>query len=469
MKKYSLFLLILLLMVGAVSAQEARPGSPGIGDPYLPNLGNGGYDAVHYTLDLDVDFDSSEIAGTVTMEALATQNLSVFNLDFLGFDITSIVVNEVEANFTRRGRELRITPPEPLLDGDAFTVAVTYGGIPGAGVEDADSFSRGWNWYDGGVFVASEPIGAAAWYPVNDHPRDKATYTFEITVEQPYVVAANGLLRDVIEEGDQMTYIWQSDYDMASYLATVNIAEFVEVTEAGPVPIRNYFPARLADDAQQVFAETSDMMAFFIDTFGPYPFDVYGVVVADTPLFFALETQTISLFGAQVVPGAVDGVIPNLSNTEITVAHELAHQWFGNSISPANWGDIWLNEGFATYASALWVEHRYGAESFESMLDFFYANIARRDFTPGAPLEDGLFSTGVYQQGAWTLHALRQEVGDEAFFDILRTYVERLQYSNASTDDFIALAEEVSGQELGDLFDAWLFAGGVPPIADTAG
>lgn len=466
--KQLLVILLVVIMGGTVHAQQASPGAPGLGDPYDPLLGNGGYDAQHYTLVLEVDFENIQLAGTVAIDAVATQNLSVFNLDFLGFDIELIEVNGDEARFLRQNRELRITPPEPLLDGEAFTVAVTYSGEPGAGLGRADAFSRGWNWYDGGVFVASEPAGAAHWYPVNDHPMDKATYTFEITVPQPYVVAANGILKEMIDDGDTITYVWETEYPMASYLATVNIADFVEVTEEGPdgVPIRNYFPARLAEAAEPVFAETAEMMSFFIDTFGPYPFEAYGVVVADTPLFFALETQTISLFGSQVVPGAVIGVVSQRSNTEIVVAHELAHQWFGNSVTPASWQDIWLNEGFATYASALWVEYKYGAQAFDEMMRFFYSNLAGRNFTPGDPLDDGLFSTGVYQQGAWTLHALRLAVGDDVFFEILRTYADRFRYGNASTADFIALAEEVSGERLESLFNAWLYVGGVPPVPE---
>ncbi len=466
MKTFWMMLVVVMLVVFPAAAQDAQPGAPGLGDPYFPTLGNGGYDVQHYTLELAVNFEDEEIAGTATIDALATQHLSVFNLDFIGFIIDELLVNGEEAQFLRQGRELWITPAEPLPEGEPFSVEVTYSGTPGDNLQNVSTFSRGWNWYDTGVFVASEPAGAAAWYPVNDHPRDKATYTFIITVPEPFVVAANGLLQDVIEENGHVTYVWETEHLMASYLATVNIATFVEVTEEGPddLPIRNYFPEDLAEDAAPVFEDTAAMIALFTELFGPYPFEAYGVVVADTPLFFALETQTLSLFGAQVIPGAVLGVPVSPVNTEITVAHELAHQWFGNSISPANWQDIWLNEGFATYASALWVEHQYGEQAFQSMLGGFYNAIARYEFTPGRPPENDLFNAGVYQQGALTLHALRLEVGDEVFFDILRTYADQFQYSNASTDDFIALAEEVSGQALDDLFEAWLFSGTVPPM-----
>ena len=454
----------LLLLFVPVQAQNPQPGAVGIGDPLAPTLGNGGYDAQHYTLDLDVDLEDHFLGGTVTIDALATQDLSAFNLDFIGFDIESITVNDQTAQFERDERELHVTPHQPLIEGEAFRVAVTYFGMPGDTFDESRTFSRGWNWYDRGVFVASEPTGAAAWYPVNDHPLDKATYTFRITVPDPYVVAANGLLVETVDEGGYTTYVWENNHLTASYLVTVNIAGFTEVTEEGPdgLLIRNYFPTDLADDAVTVFERTADMMAFYNEIFGPYPFDAYGVVVADTTLFFALETQTISLFGSQIVPQAANEGGSQVSRAEITVAHELAHQWFGNSVSLENWGDIWLNEGFATYASALWVEHDRGKAQFEGMMQFFYDNIVDRNFTPGSPDPDELFGLGVYQQGAWALHALRLEVGDEAFFKIMRTYADRFKYGNASTADFIAVAEEISSQDLEALFDAWLFDGGVP-------
>lgn len=464
-KKAVLALIILIGLTGVVWAQE--PGAAGIGDPYFETLGNGGYDAQHYTLDLTVDMDTNLISGTVTIDAVATQDLSVFNLDFLGFQISEITVNDTYANYLRNERELSITPAKPIFEDDSFVVAVTYSGTPGENVGGLNIFSAGWTRYKTGVYVAGEPAGASRWYPVNDHPRDKATYTFHITVPDPYVVAANGLLQDTIDNGDTTTYMWAMNQPMASYLATVNIADFVLHTQDGLVPIRNYFPARLAEMAPLVFERTPEMIAYFTEIFGPYPFDAYGVVMADTSLFFALETQSLSLFGAEVVPNAITDVIPRWSSgVENVVAHELAHQWFGNSVSPANWEDIWLNEGFASYASALWIEHTQGQEAFEAEMKSYYNVIGSRDYSPGAPPPGDLFNRGVYLQGAWTLHALRLEVGDEAFFAILRIYYDRFKYANASTADFVAVAEEVTDQDLSALFDAWLFEGGVPPVPE---
>lgn len=456
-----------LMLLSPLAADEALPGGDGIGDAYFPQLGNSGYDAQRYHLQLAWDAEANSLAGTVTLEAEASQNLSAFNLDFQGFEISAIRVNGQPAAFRRSGRELTIQPATPLPAGETFSAAVTYSGVPGESVPGYyDIFARGWTRYAGGVYVASEPNGAALWYPVNDHPLDKATYTFEITVPEPFVVAANGLLTATRADGDSITYIWQTDYPLASYLVTVNVGDFVTQTLDGPdgLPIRNYFPADIAETAAITFGKTADMIAFFADRFGPYPFEAYGVVVADTRLGFALETQTLSLFGRETALGR--------SSSENIVAHELAHQWFGNSVTPAQWQDIWLNEGFATYAAALWLEHTRGRQALDEYMVGIYlplANpilVAGQFSPPGSPPPDNLFNGGVYLRGAWTLHALRLKIGDEAFFETLRAYHDRYRYGNAATGDFIAVAEAVSGVDLADFFDGWLYAETVPAVPE---
>ena len=200
------------------------------------------------------------------------------------------------------------------------------------------------------------------------------------------------------------------------------------------------------------------MIAVFSDLFGPYPFEAYGVVVANVELGFALETQTLSLFGRDILSPFNFG-----TRAEEVIAHELSHQWFGDSVTPARWQDIWLNEGFATYAEALWIEHEEGEEAFENYMRTLYAVISQPQFTagaismPGVPPPGDLFNTSVYLRGGWTLHALRLEVGDDAFFEILRSYYDRFKYSNVTTQDFVNVAEEVSGQNLDNLFNRWLY------------
>jgi aminopeptidase N len=461
MKRFLLLMLAMLLTVGSVAAQG--PGSPGLGDSYYPALGNGGYDVQHYTLDLDYEVEANFLTGTATLEAIATSDLSAFNLDLAGMHIGTITVNEAEADYSRSGTELTITPAEALAEGDSFTVVITYEGLPQPVRPEAIPVQMGWNHLIDGAYVASEPVGASSWYPVNEHPLDKATYTIEVTVPEAYVVAANGLLAETLDAGETITYVWEHAYPAASYLVSVAIGDFVLEAQEGPdgLPIRNYFPPDLAEDAAYDFGRTDEMIALFNDLFGPYPFEAYGVVVADANLGFALENQTLSLFGRP----AVDGERGN----EEVVAHELAHQWFGNSVSLSDWSDIWLNEGFATYAQKLWLDHTDGAERFENEMRGIYAFLKRMEEVlppPGAPQPDDLFNVSVYIRGAMTLHALRARIGEEAFFEFVRTYYDTYAYGNATTPDLIAIAEDISGEELDDFFQAWLYEQALPPIPE---
>jgi aminopeptidase N len=278
-----------------------------------------------------------------------------------------------------------------------------------------------------------------------------------ITVDNPLVVAANGLLQEAIDDGNQSRYIWEASDPTASYLVTVHIGDFVAVDdgEVNEVPLRNYFPSRLENRAVEVFSNTAGMMEVFNQEFGAYPFEAYGAVVVDTNLAFALETQTLSMFGR--------GIIGDSSQAQITIAHELAHSWFGNHVSPATWRDIWLNEGFATYASVLWVEDVYGSQVANDLMNDWYRVVRASNVVIGDPGARNLFSIAVYYRGAWVLHALRHEVGDEAFFSIIQTYQARYAYSHAEIADFIAVAEEISGQSLTDFFAAWLYEAQIPP------
>jgi hypothetical protein len=462
-----------------------EPGSAGIGDSYYEDLGNGGYDAWHYTLDLTVDMESGVLTGTTTMAAQATQDLGAFDLDFQGFEISSVAVNGLPVGYERSDHELILTLGDPLADGSPFTTSVTYSGVPEPVDACTDlSIPVGWTYdEDVGVYVISEPNGAAAWYPVNDHPRDKASYTFRVTVPEPYVVAANGLLQETVDHGDTATYVWEASDPTASYLTTVAIGDYVVQAEEGPggLPIRHYFPADWDTDKVLSFVRTAEMIEYFSTVFGPYPFETYGVVVVDTDLYLALEAQTLSVFG-----GALVAAVPT---DETTAAHELAHQWFGDSVSLYDWHDIWLNEGFATYAEWLWAEHTTGPEVRDNLIRERYRHLAGQDLPPvvsstlsdeefdewleeaypppGNPPEDDLFNGSVYGRGGLTLHALRLHLDDdEAFFKVLRTYAERYQYSTATTADFIAVAEGVSGEALDGLFDAWLYDEEMPDMPE---
>jgi aminopeptidase N len=444
--------------------RQPQPGAPGLGDSLYPGFGNGGYDVQHYTLDLNVhNVDTSALDGVTTIVARATQDLSSFNLDFIGFTIEGITANGQPAEFHRNGQELTVVPATPLQAGETFTVAVTYSGAP----EQIDSVAipvpTGWVTFDGGSFVLSEPDGAANYYPVNDHPLDKASYTFRITVPQPYEVAANGVLTETIDHGDTRTFVWEARDPMASYLTTVDISQFEVETQTAPngIPIRNYYAVGMTDAVRQPFARQGEMLALYSELFGPYPFDVYGSVVMNTEVGTALESQTMSIFGVDQID------VQDIPGTELTVAHEASHQWFGDSVSLTDWRDIWLNESFATYAEGLWVEHTAGRAALDEWVKGTYAYVVESHdelVPPGRPQADDLFNGGVYSWGALCLHALRLEVGDEAFGTLLKTYYDRYKGGNVTTADFIAVAEEVSGRDLQAFFDSWLYSADVAPI-----
>ncbi len=450
----------------AVPAAEAPaapldpvPGAPGIGDPYYPGLGNGGYDVERYVLDLEWDPQRARLDGRATIEATATQDLLSFNLDLQGMEVTAIAVDGADAAFVHDDAELVITPAEPLADDADFVAIIDYGGRPSRIEPLADIPIGGWFFVNGTAFVMSEPGGNYAWHPVNDHPLDKALFRVEVTAPDDLTVASAGLLVEVIDEGDgTSTWVYEPRDPMAPYLLPLAIGdlELIDEGEASGVPIRNAIDRDLLD-RQDAFGRTPQMMEVFIDLFGPYPFDAYGVLVVDAVVGGALEQQTLSIFGQDFLRSGRD--------FDDVVAHELAHQWFGNHVTLGAWDEIWLNEGFATYAQYLYFEAIDPAYDIDAEIE----RIRRFDATllalpvPGDPGPERLFATSVYFRGALTLHALRRTIGDEAFFVAIRTYADRFGGANVTTEDFQAVAEEVSGTDLDAFFQAWLLDEALPP------
>ncbi len=667
------FVLVLTLglalqSVGASAGEQegqpqCAPGAPGVGDPYFPLDGNGGYNVSHYGLDLDYDPATDVLDGRALILARARQDLSSFNLDLQGLEVSSISVNGQPVTWTRDGAELTVTPTACLLEGRRFVTIVTYAGVPET-LPDGSGFVH----TDDGAVVIGQPDVAATWFPVNDHPIDKASFLFNVSVPEGLEAVANGVLLNQRTRGGSTTWTWWAKEPMAPYLATATMGEFdlrayeedgirywdaldpdlfavaqpltgeqyalsqaadlsykrltrtisvpadgaelsfwvtretepgwdfffveartpgvddwatlpdeggyasqdtglscpfwlelhpflthyqtaegegcapsgttgewwaasgssdgyeqwvidlsayagsdVEVSLSyasddtvqgrglfvddvvlstgegttsfeddgdtldgwtipgapeGSEPNENDWIAGTVDDAppstgeiaEGSLARQPEIIDFLSGVFGPYPFSAAGGIVDDEDSFgFALENQTRPIYAESFFGDSVSG--------DSVVVHELAHQWVGDSLAVEAWQHIWLNEGFASYAEWLWSE-REGLGTAQEIFDDFASIPADDPFGSlaiGDPGPDNLFEGAVYSRGAMTLHALRLEVGDDSFFRILRRWAQSQEGGNVTTDEFIALAERVSGEQLDDLFEVWLFTPSKPP------
>jgi hypothetical protein len=675
-----------VVLPGAAPPVVYTPGSDSAGDPYFPLDGNGGYDVQHYLLELTYDPDTDVLSGVATIQARATQNLSAFNLDFVGMTVDSVKVENKDAAWARDDHELTITPSKGVASKATFKVEIAYEGVPELVIDELGI--SGFIPTDDGAVIVGEPHVAATWYPANDHPTDKASFTFRWTVPEDVEVVGNGRLAGQKTQGGWTTWTWDATDPMATYLATATIGQldihaysakglpywdaidpvlfeppppppdpptitptdgeqmlysqvsepaykrltrtltipsggatlsfdtfhdteggwdflFVETRSAGgddwttleeqggrttqdpgacpgfleanpflehyltppaeedepctpsgtsgdwwaasgdgfdwetwlfslpnagpdptdlevsityasdqaiqfrgvtldnlvvstsegstsfeddgdtldgwvvgdsplgSAPNQNSWtpitileppppPPPPADNAQASFARQPEMIGFMSSVFGSYPCVTSGGILDNVEIGFALETQTRPTYS----PGFFfDG--PN----DFVVVHELAHQWYGDSLAVERWQDIWLNEGFATYAEWLW-SAREGFGTEQENFDFWFEEVFGDDnefwdLPIGDPGPVELFNFAVYIRGAMTLQILRNEIGDADFFRLLQRWAQSQAGGNVTTDEFIALAEKISGEELDDLFDVWLF-GTDRPVLDAA-
>lgn len=489
-------------LVGVAGLAAAAPGNPGkprytagssgAGDSYFPYAGNGGYDVLHY--DLAVDYDppavtvpptpTADLRGTLdgvaTITLKATKDLDRFNLDLRGMAVSAMTVNGRQAtgiappapgagvygaaywhvqDDAERRWELTVQPRPKLKRGQTVELVVTYSGTT-VRPTDVEGSLYGWVTTRDGALVASEPDGSMTWYPVSDHPTDKATYSFAITVPEGKVAVANGLPDGPPVTADgRTTWSWDAVDQQASYLTTASVGDYEirpVTTSASGVPILDYVDTKLTTTQRATsnasLALQPRMIDFFESVFGDYPFASYGSIVDNDGVGYALETQTRPVYSGSASQG--------------TVSHELAHQWLGNAVSPQDWRHIWLNEGWATYGNWLWNEEN-GIRTAQASFDAWYGPARTPEYWAlpiGDPGPLGLFAGQVYNRGAGTLHALRLTVGDEAFFEGVQTWLERYDDSTATTADFQAVYEEVSGQDLDAFFEEWLVTPSKPTL-----
>jgi aminopeptidase N len=434
---------------GASAGTGFTPGTAGLGDPYYPLAGNGGYDAQHYDLRLGYDPGRGVLTGGAVITARATQNLSRFDLDLSGLTVSSVKVDGRTAAFSRSGQELVVTPAHGLRSGRRFSVAVHYTGVPRA-VTDPDGSTEGWVRTPDGAFVVGEPVGAMSWFPSNNAPSDKATYDLRTTVPKGTSVWGNGVLKSSTSSGSRTTYWWHQRQPISTYLVTSTLGTF----RARTGRTRHGIPVYLAVDPAvkgtpwTTLQRTAEVTDWETGQFGPYPFSATGGVVDDAAAVgYSLETATKPMYDRA----------PDLP----TVVHELGHQWFGDSVTPRIWRDIWLNEGFATYVEWLWAERHGGPTAAAELSRQLGLHPATDPFWTTPPANPGsaakIFDAAVYQRGAMALEALRQRIGDDVFARLLRTWATEHRHGVVSTADFLRCAEHVSGRQLDAFFDVWLY------------
>ncbi|MGW4485892.1 M1 family metallopeptidase [Amycolatopsis sp. NPDC004368] len=449
-------------MLSACTAPVAPPpplhpsaGASGAGDPYYPDDGNGGYDALDYHVDVGYDPASGHLDGDTTVTAKATQDLSRFDLDLRGLGVASVEVDGKPAKFSReKGFELVVTPAQPLPAGSTYRTRVRYSGDPAKTAHDGGS-EIGWSHSaDGGAFMVGEPHSAAFWYPVNETPRDKATFTVTAHVPDGWTVISNGREQGSSSAGGKTTTTWTEPNPIASYLTTIAIDEFSvkrsTLPDGTPV-VSAYAPG--AEGQQPSGDRLRDILAFLSSKFGPYPQSAAGGIYLAEDIHFSLETQTRPTYA-------------NWANV-LTLVHENAHQWFGDSVTLNSWADTCLNECFASYAQWLWSEHEGDNldNRYRAALEITHANTQfwnRKLVDPGVGHE----FEAAYDKGILALHALRRRMGDAPFSTLLHDWTTQHRHANASWSDFTHLVNHLAGQDLTPFLDDWFRTAKLPSDAD---
>lgn len=445
-------------------------------DPYTPGHGSADYRVSRYALHLDYRVATNFLSAQVTISATAEAPLTSVLLNLSGLRVLKVRVDGGRpARFIQRAGRLVVNLAKPIPAGQDFTVEVRYEGRPGPLRGNWDEV--GWEELTDGVLVAGQPTGAPSWFPCNDHPSRKASFGFTVTTDANYRVVCNGSLIARQAKASRETWVYEQAEPMATYLATVQIGRYAleplplatgesargsAIDQAADsVPQYVAAPVKLLAAARAGLAHQDLMMRTFVRLFGPFPFPTYTVVIPDDKLEIPLEAQSLSIIG----PNHLD----QTWNSQRLIAHELAHQWFGNSVTAQSWKDIWLHEGFACYAEWLWSEAS-GNGTAEARATAAHRMLATlpQDLPVGDPGPELMFDDRVYKRGALALHALRTSLGDGPFFDMLKAWAARNRYGSVRTEDLTALVDELRppspGQEAASILGPWLYARGLPPL-----
>jgi aminopeptidase N len=449
----------------AVSGETAigradTTGAAGIGDPYFPNYGNGGYRVGHYDVRVAFHPKTERLHGVTSLEARATKRLTRFNLDLM-LRPAKVRVNGHRAHVRHPGHELIVRPAHAIPKGHRMRVKVWYAGVP---EQRSDHAIKPWITTPDGAVALGQPEIAAWWFPSNDHPADKATFDLRISVPRGRQAISNGRLVGVHRTATRSTWHWAMAKPMATYLAFAAMGRY-EILRGKTRSGRPYLyaiakdlPGRVPQHARQGMRQTAAATGFLAKTWGHYPFRQIGGVVPRGRIGYALETQTRPVY---------DLAFFSNGRAVSIVVHEMAHQWFGDAVTLGRWRSIWLNEGMATYSEWLWAEHD-GRET----VNHRFHRIYRREgpssrfwnLKIGDPGPKHLFANAVYTRGAMAAHALRLRVGSRTFFRIFRHWVHHNTDGVGTTAEFKRLAERISGRQLDRLLHNWLYSSDRPPL-----
>ncbi|MFI5687441.1 M1 family metallopeptidase [Streptomyces sp. NPDC051636] len=439
----------------------------GVGDRLFPYLGNPGYDVASYDLSFTYPGRNDKpLQAVTTIDAWTTAPLERLNLDFAHGTVDSVEVDGTPATFADAGDDLVVTPRTPLPEDSWTRITVRHTSDP----RPAEGRDVGWVRTADGLVMANQADAAHLVFPCNDHPFDKAMFTIRVTAPKGYTAVANGLPAGVDRAGDSTTWTYRTQHPMATELAQVSIGRSAVVHRTGPhdLPVRDVVPAADRKALEPWLAKTPDQIAWLERKVGPYPFETYGLLMARAATGFELETQTLSLFEKGLF---TEPARPGW-NKESIMVHELSHQWFGDSVSPRTWSDVWLSEGHATWYEALYTEEKAHKPMVDRMKAAYRASDRWRasDGPPALPEPPesgdkiGIFRPNVYDGAALVLYALRQEIGRPAFERLERTWVRRHRDDTATTADFTDLASHIAGRDLTAFFQAWLYGEKTPPM-----
>jgi hypothetical protein len=419
-----------------------------------------GFDVQKYTITLTINDIAHSISGNVVANVLATSNLDAIDYNLVGLNVSQVLVNDVSNAYTYTGGIVHI-PLTGITNGTLFNTKVVYSGTP---VLSADVYHIGMIFSSTTVFTLSDPDASRNWWPCYDHPWDKAIVDLHITMRGDWLVACNGIRESTVDNGDgTKTTNWIGSNPMSPYLACVTASNYREIDQTyGDMPIMNFVSNAQYNNALVDFASLPTMISVFSQKYGPYPFEKYGNTVVNMTTFGAMEHQTMTTMGTNYITGNQAG--------QYGIAHELSHQWYGNCLTPLTFMDVWLSEGFATYSEAVWEESQHGFNSMCSYVESYFHNyyLSWESSSNPATIYNPSFSTYFnpqsYQKSASVLHMLRLQVGEANFWSIMQSWFTAHHNGNIITEEFEILCETISGQDLHQFFQQWIYSAGIPSI-----